>query len=151
MKNIVIISILFLSANVFAQKGHYNVGRKNVAVSGYDLVSYFEGSGTPVKGNKKFTTSYDDITYVFSSADNLEKFKANPGKYMPQYGGYCAYAVAKTGDKVSVDPKTFEIRDGKLYLFYNSWGNNTLKSWGKEDPAKLRPKADANWEKLTKN
>ena len=63
---------------------------------------------------------------------------------MPQYGGYCAYAIAKDGKKVGVNPKTFEIRDGKLYLFYNSWGVNTLKKW-QEDAIEFQKKADKNW------
>jgi len=64
---------------------------------------------------------------MFSTKENLETFKKMPKKHMPQYGGYCAYAIGKNGEKVSINPKTFEIRDGKLYLFYNSWGTNTLK------------------------
>jgi len=78
----------------------------------------------------------------------LDKFKGNPKKYVPQYGGYCAYAMATANKKADSDPETFEIRDGKLYLFYNSWGINNLKKWLAEGPAKLKPKADANWSKL---
>ena len=65
---------------------------------------------------------------------------------MPQYGGWCAYAMADKGEKVSINPKTFEIRDGKLYLFYNSWGTNTLDLWKKENVKGLQKKADQNWE-----
>ncbi|WP_317166928.1 YHS domain-containing (seleno)protein [Winogradskyella schleiferi] len=65
--------------------------------------------------------------YTFISQENLNTFLAKLKAYMPQYGGYCAYTVAIDSKKVSIDPETFEIRDGKLYLFYNSWGNNTLK------------------------
>ena len=68
--------------------------------------------------------------------------------YVPQYGGYCAYAIADKGKKVSIDPETFEIRDGKLYLFYNAWGTNTLKMWLKEDVKGLQEKADKNWEDI---
>ncbi len=147
----VLIAFLFLTSSlgVLAQKGSYNTTKKGVAVNGYDLVSYFEG--TPLKGDKKFTDTYDNVTYVFSSESNLKKFKSYPAKYMPQYGGYCAYAIAKTGDKVSIDPKTYEIRNGKLYLFYNSWGNNTLKSWKKEGADDLKVKADMNWDKVMYN
>jgi beta-xylosidase len=70
---------------------------------------------------------------------------------VPQYGGYCAFAMAIKWEKVSIDPETFEIRDGKLYLFYNSWGTNTFTSWIKEGPAQLILKADKNWQKITKN
>ena len=65
-----------------------------------------------------------------------------------QYGGYCAYAIAVDSKKVSINPKTFEIRDGKLYLFYNAWGTNTLKLWQKENVKGLQEKADKYWEAL---
>ena len=68
----------------------------------------------------------------------------NPAKYEPQYGGWCAYAMGAKGEKVSVDPKTYKIVDGKLYLFYNRLFNNTLEDWN-ENEAKLKNKADANW------
>jgi len=84
------------------------------------------------------------------SASNLEIFKLDPAKYTPQYGGYCAYAIGKTGEKVSINPKTFEIRDGKLYLFYNAWGVNTLALWSKEGAQDLKRKADENWQKRLK-
>ena len=75
-----------------------------------------------------------------------EEFKKNPAQYEPQYGGWCAYAMGDSGEKVSIDPETFKVLDGKLYLFYNKFFNNTLKSWNK-DEAKLKKSADANWSK----
>ena len=78
---------------------------------------------------------------------NKEEFKKNPAAYEPQYGGWCAYAMGKDGDKVSIDPETFKIVNGKLYLFYNRAFNNTLKSWNKDEPT-LKTKADANWQKI---
>ncbi|MEX0360983.1 MAG: YHS domain-containing (seleno)protein, partial [Allomuricauda sp.] len=80
--------------------------------------------------------------------ENLNVFKADPDKFVPQYGGYCAYAVAVSGKRVNVNPETFEIRDDKLYLFYNSGNTNTLELWLKESPEKLRTKADQNWNNL---
>ena len=73
-------------------------------------------------------------------------FKASPAKYEPQYGGWCAYAMGATNEKVEIDPETFKIINGKLYLFYHSWTNNTLKTWNK-DEGNLKPKADVNWTK----
>ncbi|MGK0386207.1 MAG: hypothetical protein ACI849_000816, partial [Patiriisocius sp.] len=96
----------------------------------------------------KYVATHDDVKYKFSSQKNLNLFNENPTKYIPQYGGYCAYAVGKKGKKVDIDPDTFEIRDGKLYLFYNSWGTNTLVSWLAESPDELKLKADRHWEKL---
>ncbi|MFB1040863.1 MAG: hypothetical protein QMC35_10435, partial [Polaribacter sp.] len=69
-------------------------------------------------------------------------------QYVPQYGGWCAYAMGTKGKKVRIDAETFEIRDGKLYLFYNSWGNNKLESWLKENPTSLKKEAATNWKKI---
>ncbi|MDO6673966.1 YHS domain-containing (seleno)protein [Tenacibaculum sp. 1_MG-2023] len=139
MKHLFIIFLLF-STITFSQE--YNT-KNGVAVKGYDVVSYFHDIAE--KGNKKFTTKYNGVSFRFSSKENLGTFLKNPKKYNPQYGGYCAYAIGKTGAKVDINPKTFEIRDGKLYLFYNSWGTNTLKMWLKENPEKLKKQADINW------
>jgi len=106
-------------------------------------------SNKAVKGNKKISTKYKGVSFLFSSQKNLQLFQKSPVKYIPQYGGYCAYAIGKTGKKVSINPKTFEIRNHKLYLFYNSWGTNTLKLWQQENPEKLRKQANKNWKKIT--
>jgi YHS domain-containing protein len=143
MKKIVI-AFLLISTAVFSQQD-YNL-KKGFVAQGYDVVAYF--NNTAVKGNKKHITNYEGVKFKFVSKENLEKFAKNPTKYIPQYGGYCAYAIGKSGEKVSINPKTFEIRDGKLYLFYNAWGTNTLKLWGKEGAEKLKTQADINWKKL---
>ena len=111
---------------------------------GYDVVAYFDNE--PKEGLGAFTTTYNGIKFKFSSQGNQDTFIKNPEKYIPQYGGYCAYAIAENAKKVDINPKTFEVRDGKLYLFYNSWGNNTLKKWLKKDVKGLQEKADSNWE-----
>lgn len=77
---------------------------------------------------------------------NKEEFIKNPAKYEPAYGGWCAYAMGSDGEKVSVDPKTFKIVNGRLNLFYNKFFNNTLDDWNK-DEANLKKKADVNWQK----
>jgi hypothetical protein len=77
----------------------------------------------------------------------LLKFKANPEKYKPAYGGWCAYAMGENGEKVKVDPETYKIVDGKLYLFYNFWTTNTLDDWNKNEK-KLKEAADRNWSKI---
>jgi len=100
------------------------------------------------KGKDAYTVTHDNVKYKFVSQCNLDIFKNNPEKFIPQYGGYCAYAIGTNGNKVGIDPETFEIRDNKLYLFYNSWGINTLTKWMKEDAEKLKNKADATWQKI---
>lgn len=145
MKTIVNFLILLVSFSAFAQNSDYNL-KKGYAAEGYDVTSYFENKA--IEGDKQFTTTYDGVNWKFASQANLDKFKANSEKYVPQYGGYCAYAVAVKGEKISVDPKTFEIRDGKLYLFYNSWGVNTLEKWNEEGAQTLQGQADAAWNKI---
>jgi len=117
-----------------------------VALQGYDPVAYFT-QNKAVKGKKEVgTLFYDGVTYLFSSAENKAAFKRSPAMYEPQYGGWCAYAMGSDGSKVNVDPETFKIIDGKLYLFYNRLFNNTLKSWNK-DETRLKKQADVNWTK----
>ncbi|MET2984623.1 YHS domain-containing (seleno)protein [Aureibaculum conchae] len=144
MKNLLIVLFLSISATLFSQQ-EYNI-KKGAVAQGYDVVAYF--SNKAIKGNKKFATDYDGAKFMFSSDENLKLFLKNPKKHVPQYGGFCAYAIGKNGEKVSIDPKTFEIRDSKLYLFYNAWGTNTFKLWKDEGAEKLRKQADKNWEQI---
>lgn len=123
---------------------HYNV-KKNLALEGYDPVSYFDGK--PKEGDEEIRSSHKGLNYQFATQANLKKFKANPDKYEPAYGGWCAYAMGESGEKVKVDPETFKILENKLYLFYNFWGNNTLTEWGKNEK-KLKATADNNWKKF---
>ena len=141
----ILIFMLFSGLSSFGQKGALNA-KKGVVMEGYDLVSYFDG--TPKVGIDEFTTEYKEYQFKFASEENLEKFKATPMNYLPQYGGYCAYGVADPGKKYSVDPETYEIRDGKLYFFYNKGKNNTLQWWLNGSPDELKIKADANWAKI---
>ena len=146
MKNTFLAFLLIISTTIVAQD--FNT-KKGYVANGYDVVSYFNNKA--IKGDKKFSTTYNGVKFKFSSHKNLKTFKNSPKQYLPQYGGYCAYAIGVTGKKVSINPKTFEIRDGKLYLFYNSWGTNTLDLWLKEDPVKLQKQADKNWGKSINN
>lgn len=143
MKNILVL-LLLVSSTIFSQQS-YNL-KKGFVANGYDVVSYFNQN--PEKGKKKFVAEYDGVKFKFSSTENLEKFKKSPEIYVPQYGGFCAYAIGKSGEKVSINPKTFEIRNDKLYLFYNAWGTNTLDLWNKEGAENLKAKADKNWKNI---
>jgi YHS domain-containing protein len=138
-----IILFFLVTSSTFSQSIDYNL-KNGYAAEGYDVVAYFENKA--LEGDKKFTTKYDGVNYKFSSQKNLDTFNKNPEKYMPQYGGYCAYALGLKADKVSINPKSFEVKDGKLYLFYNAWGTNTLELWQSENPKLLKEKADKNWE-----
>lgn len=149
MKTLTVILALSVGLAASAQteavrKTHYNI-KKNIGLEGYDPVSFFDKK--PVEGDEKITYSIKGITYLFANQSNLAKFKAAPDKFEPAYGGWCAYAMGETGEKVKVDPETFKIIDGKLYLFYNFWGNNTLTDWNKNEKT-LKAKADLNWKKF---
>ena len=145
MRIFLILCLIGLSP-VFGQTD-YNT-KKGFVAEGYDVVEYFNDMAIEV--DKRIILEHDGVKYKFSSQENLERFKANPEKNIPQYGGYCAYAIAVNAKKVSIDPETFEIRDGKLYLFYNAWGTNTLELWQKENVKGLLEKADQNWVSLSR-
>lgn len=117
----------------------YTAPLSDVAVGGYDVVAYFT-AGKPVKGDKAFQTEWKGATWRFSSAANLAKFRANPSAYAPQYGGYCAWAVAN-GYTASGDPQQWKIVGGKLYLNYNA---DIQSKWTKDVPGFIR-KGDGNW------
>ncbi|MDR3712649.1 MAG: YHS domain-containing (seleno)protein [Puia sp.] len=128
------------------RKKQFNISKEGLAIGGYDPVSYFT-AGKAAEGRKDITLTAEGITYRFSTTENRALFKADPSKYEPQYGGWCAYALGSSGEKVDIDPETFKLINGKLYLFYNKFFNNTLKSWNK-DEINLKAKADANWAKF---
>ena len=153
MKNIFLLTIAFLSMATFGQNAakridNYNLEKK-VAIQGYDPVAYFVQKKA-VKGKSTLASTYDGVVYYFSSQANKDLFLKNPSSYEPQYGGWCAFAMGDYGEKVEINPETFKIIDGKLYLFYNAYFNNTLKSWNK-DETNLKKKADANWKKISAN
>ena len=127
----------------------FNITKGKAAIDGYDPVDYFI-KNKATKGKAEYRAVYHGILYRFSSAANLAAFEKQPDKYEPQYGGWCAFAMGNDGSKVEVDPETFRIYDGKLYLFYNSFFNNTLKTWLKSEPD-LKKKADLNWPKYYSN
>lgn len=154
MKKILIVlsGLLTLTFQTFSQDVDaakraklYNV-EKNLGIKGYDPVSYFTQSKA-VKGKEEFNFDYLGVKYQFTSKADLDLFKANPSKYEPQYGGWCAYAMGNDGSKVEIDPETFKILDGKLYLFYNFYFTNTLKKWNANESV-LKKNADVNWNKL---
>ncbi len=132
---------------VKARLGHLNL-ESGLAIKGYDPVAYFTDHKA-IKGKSDFRSTYKGITYQFNSRRHRELFDANPVKYEPEYGGWCAYAMGDSGEKVSIDPETFEVRNGKLYLFYNRFFINTYKSW-KKDREALKLKADKNWREIVK-
>jgi YHS domain-containing protein len=148
MKHLVLILILPLvylagfGQDATKRMNNFNLD-KGIGIRGYDPVAYFI-QDKAVRGNKDLSVSYEGITYYFANAADKDEFKKNPSRYEPQYGGWCAYAMGNDGSRVEIDPETFKIINGKLFLFYNKFFNNTLKSWNKSESA-LHQQADANW------
>src|SRR3954451_10330679 len=110
-----LISTVTFAQDVTSRQKQFNLDN-GVAIQGYDAVAYMK-QGKAVKGKKEFSVNQDGVDYYFSSEANKDEFKKSPAKYEPEYGGWCAYAMGSKGEKVSIDPATFKIVDGKLYLF----------------------------------
>ena len=137
---------LLLVATAFAQEAsvrekHYNL-KNDLAIQGYDPVSYF--AGKPKEGKSSITLKHKGTLYRLYSEANKKKFRAEPARYEPAFGGWCAYAMGNTAEKVKIDPETYKFVNGRLYLYYNFWGNNTLDDWN-DDPVNLDAKAMKNW------
>jgi len=145
MKLFFILVFTLVTNSLQAQEG-FNL-KKGFIAEGYDVVAYFGNEA--LKGNDHFTAEFEGAKYKFVSSENLKTFKENPKMYVPQYGGYCAYAVAIKSEKIDINPKSFQIIDDKLYLFYDSWGIDTLEKWNDEGVEKLQQQADVNWKKIT--
>lgn len=115
---------------------------RGLAVAGYDPVAYFT-DGKAVEGSSDFTAEWKGATWRFASAAHRDQFKADPEKYAPQYGGYCAWAVSQ-GYTADIDPEAWKIQDGRLYLNYSL---DVQKKWAADIPGNVA-KGDANWPKL---
>jgi YHS domain-containing protein len=125
--------------------GEYNSLHAGLGAKGYDVVSYFTDN-KPAQGSSKFTANYGGVTWQFVSAEHRDLFNANPGKYAPQYGGYCSWGVAQ-GKLFDVDPATgWTVSDGKLYLNFNADINNTFA----RDTGGFVKKAEKNWPELNR-
>jgi len=114
------------------------------ALGGYDPVAYFEVE-RPVKGLQAFSHRYKESLFLFSTAENQQKFAADPAKYAPQYGGFCALGTAN-GYKVKTEPDAFKVVGGKLYFNYN---RKVLELW-KQDEAGYIKRANENWPEVSK-
>jgi YHS domain-containing protein len=129
-----------------------NVDKNNLAIKGYDLISYT--TNQPQKGTSSFSAVYQGNTYWFVSPKHLEQFKQNPERYLPACGGWCAYAMLE-GKKVEINPKSFKWIDQKLYLFYDGLWGDTLKKWNQmaknnQSEKKLLDQLNQNWAALKK-
>jgi YHS domain-containing protein len=146
MRKLLIAATLAASAFSFAaspayadQAPVYTGILSHVAVGGYDSVAYFT-DGRPVRGSERFRINHQGYEYRFASAEHLAAFRANPSRYAPQYGGYCAWAVSQ-GYTASGNPNNWRIVDGRLYLNYN---DEIQTRWEQDIPGHITH-ANANW------
>ncbi len=130
--------------NTLERKGFFGYKPNGIALRGYDTVAYFTLS-KPVEGKDQFATEWSGATWKFSSQEHLDLFVAEPEKYAPQYGGYCAYGIVQEA-LVKIEPDLWTIVDDKLYLNYNEKLNN---QWKEDIPGYIKA-ADALFEKLLK-
>lgn len=133
--------LLFLLSACSGQKDKIYSTRKG-AIDGYDPVSYFMG-GQPTKGEQAFSCQWQGAMWYFITDENRQLFEANPEKYAPQYGGYCAYAISQ-GYTAKIDPNAWKIVEDKLYLNY---GDDIQAKW-EADQDEYIMYADANWPKV---
>jgi len=148
MKRVLPVAFAFLFvvstlAGAEVREGHLvNVDDNGVILNGHDPVAYFT-EDEPVEGDPAHQTTYQGATYHFASAENQAAFEADPEKYAPAYGGYCAYGVSK-GTLASIDPEAFQIVDGRLMLQYSQ---GILKRWNRDPEGRLE-KAEKNWPEI---
>jgi len=112
------------------------------AVSGYDVVSY-QTEKRPIRGNGHYVAVHEGATYIFANQENLDTFKADPDRYVPAYGGYCAFGVS-VGKKFVGDPEVWRVVNNRLYLNLDA---NIQDDWLKDVPGRIET-ADANWKKI---
>ena len=133
--------IVLATTGAGAEDTAINVDDEGVAISGYDPVAYFHGTGA-MRGEPRFEASWRDAVWRFANADNLSLFLADPERYAPQYGGWCAYALSQGQYAAEVDAReAYTVRDGKLYL---NWSRRVKTRWERDVERRIAT-ADGNW------
>ncbi len=134
----IVLLVSVVATPVFGQ----DVTHSTPGISGYDPVAYFT-DGKAMKGSGYHVTEYNGVTYTFASRDHKELFQGNPEKYVPAYGGYCAYGVA-VGKKFVSDPEAWKVVNGTLYL---NLDKGIQSKWLKDVPGYIK-KSEANWKEI---
>ncbi len=125
----------------------FNIPSSGLALEGYCPVAYF-AVNKPVRGKPEFASTHDGVTYYLVNANAKKAFDEEPEKYLPAYGGWCAFGMA-VEDKFPIDPTKFKIVDGRLFVFLKNKNVNALELWNKGDEKELIEKADAHWAKVS--
>ncbi len=152
-RSIYIIFIGFITLSGYGQSGKswfHNIDENNIAINSYDVTTYFTET-EPKIGEEKHSETYEGIRYLFSSDKNKQTFKNDPEKYAPKYGGWCAYRMAQKLEEVGwaqsripIDPLSYKIINGSLYLFSNVAGN-AKEAWENHDQNEMITRADSFW------
>lgn len=147
--SLVALVVLFTTSSFAQDKKANNIDNSNIALQGYSPVSYLDLE-LAQKGDKNFKSEYKKVVYYFTSAEQKTNFDKNPGKYLPQYGGYCAFGTY-AGAKFRVDPNKFIVHNGKYYLYLNNVELDAKQLWlAENNHNKLQSVADKNWNTLSK-
>ena len=149
LKNIAIlwVAVLATTATFSQDKKANNIDNSNIALQGYSPVSYLD-LGIAQKGIKEFKSEHNKVVYYFTDAEQKKKFDKNPSKYLPQYGGYCAFGVY-AGAKFRPDPNKFIVKDGKYFLYLYNIELDAQQLWlAENNHSGLIKKANSNWQKL---
>jgi YHS domain-containing protein len=138
----IILTLLLLSATAQAQKRLVNTDKQGLALKGHDPVAFFT-QGRPVAGDYRYESNYNGTRYRFASAENKKLFDVDPARYVPQFGGFCAYGVSR-GYAVDVELDAFQIVDGRLLMQYDK----SVRDRFNQDTEGNLKRADANWPKV---
>jgi YHS domain-containing protein len=120
------------------EEGKVNRTRDGVGIRGYDPVAYFDGA--PTKGKAEIAYTYQETIYHFASVANRDRFARSPARFVPQYGGFCAWAVSR-GYTATIDPLAWKIVADRLYLNYST---GVQKMWEQDEQGNIK-RADGNW------
>ena len=142
MKSLQLVAVAFLALLSSQVLLAANAANSVLGIQGYDPVSY-HNSKRPIRGNGHYVAIHDDVTYQFASAENKAQFEKSPEKYVPAYGGYCAFGVS-VGKKFIGDPEVWRIVDGRVYLNLDA---NIQDDWLKNVPGKIK-QADEHWRRI---
>lgn len=157
MNRILLLALLLVPLVSFGQSGaywYYSLSDKNVALRGYDPVSYFDSknSGTPKKGEEEISYEHEGITYLFSSKKNRSTFEKEPEAYVPKYGGWCAYRMAHIPEeegwgqsRIPASPLSYKIINERLYLFSTTNQGKTIDTWNAHEEEVMIARADEFW------
>ena len=141
--------VALLGIGVLSAQSHsYSIDDSKIALEGYSPVSYID-DGVAQIGKKEYKSTYDGVTYYFTSKNQQNTFDANPSKYKAQYGGWCAFAVS-LGAKFQPDPSRFRVVNGKLYMFTKNLEGDFVEVWEKEGKEMHIKQADKKWRTMDK-